>query len=290
MTDPTESLDPRLNAFRDDLADAALEGRVEAARFVEGRPAQVRMGAASLRRAPELDAPQDSQLLSGEMVTVFEEDAGEEGGWAWVQNWSDRYVGYVAALALTAETRPATHSVRVLRTPVYPEPDLKTPVIDWLSMSGQVTVAEERGRYSELADGGWVFTGHLAEAGVAAPDYVATARAFLGTPYLWGGKESLGLDCSGLVQVALHRAGLPCLRDTPHQEGDENLGQALPPDTLPEYGDLIFWKGHVAFALDAETVLHATGGPMLTVIEPLADIDARARAESGGGITVVRRL
>lgn len=288
MTDapPETPLDPRLNAFRDDLADAALEGRVEARRFVEGRPAQVAVGVAALRRRPELEAPQDTQLLSGEMVTVFE----TQDGWAWVQNWSDRYVGYVAAPALTAETRPATHSVRVLRTPVYPEPDLKTPVFDWLTMSGQAAVVGESGKYSELATGGWVFTAHLAEAGETAPDFVATARAFLGTPYLWGGKESLGLDCSGLVQVALHCAGYHCLRDTPHQEGDASLGQALPPDTTPVYGDLIFWKGHVAFALDAATVLHATGGPMLTVIEPLADIDARARAESGGGITTVRRL
>ncbi|MEX0923220.1 MAG: NlpC/P60 family protein [Rhodovibrionaceae bacterium] len=284
------SLDPRLNAFRPDLADWQLEGRVEAARFVEGTPAQVRAGVASLRRRPEDTAPQDSQLLSGEMVTVFEDNAGADGAWAWVQNWSDRYVGYVRAEALTAETAPATHSVKVLRTPVYPEPDIKTPVLDWLTMSGQTAVTGERGRFSELAGSGWVFSAHLAEGDETEPDYVATARHFLGAPYLWGGKESLGLDCSGLVQVALHRAGLRCLRDTPQQENDQSLGQALPPVTAPVYGDLIFWKGHVALALDSETVLHASGGPMLTTIEPLAAIDARARKESGSGITVVRRL
>ena len=284
------ALDPRLHAYRPDLADKELEGRVEAEAFVEGKAAQVAAGVASLRRRPAFDAPQDTQLLSGEMVTVFEETSDQGGGWAWVQNWSDRYVGYVRAEALTTETRAATHSVKVLRTPVYPEPDLKTPVLDWLTMSGQAAVVGTQDRYSELASGGWVFTAHLAEHDETEPDFVATARLFLGTPYLWGGKESLGLDCSGLIQVALHRAGLRCLRDTPHQENDESLGQALPPVTPPQYGDLIFWKGHVAIALDSETVINATGGPMLTVIEPLADIDRRARQESGQGITVIRRL
>lgn len=284
------ALDPRLNAVRPDLADKTLEGRVEAERFVEGKPAQVRVGVASLRRAPQDDAPQDTQLLSGEMVSVFEDGAGGDGNWSWVQNWSDRYVGYVRTAALTEETAPATHSVSVLRTPVYPEPDLKTPALDWLTLSGQAAVIGQRDRYSELSFGGWVFTAHLAGHDETEPDHVATARMFLGAPYLWGGKESLGLDCSGLVQVVLHRAGLRCLRDTPQQENDESLGQALPPVTPPQYGDLVFWKGHVAIALDAETVINATGGPMLTVIEPLAAIDARAKAESGQGITVVRRL
>ncbi len=290
MTAPADNLDPRLNAVRPDLADKALEGRVAAARFVEGRPAQLRVGVAPLRRRPEDSAPQDTQLLSGETVAVFEEKESGGDTWAWVQNRRDGYVGYLKAAALSAEVHPVTHWLKVLRSPVYPAPDIKTPPRDWLSLSGQVAVVGTQDRFSEIASGGWVYSAHLAEAGQTEPDHVATARRFLGVPYFWGGKESLGIDCSGLVQVALHCAGLACLRDTGQQENDASLGQALPPDTTPEYGDLIFWKGHVALALDATTVLHATGGPMLTVIEPLKDIDARARAESGAGITVVRRL
>lgn len=282
MTD----LDPRLNAYRPDLADQALKGQVEAERFVEAVPKMVKYGVVTLKRGASDDARQDTQLLSGERVRVFE----EKDGWAWVQNEKDRYVGYVKADALTGKLEAATHQVKVLRTQVYPTPDLKEPPLDWLTFSGEVTVTGERNGYLELATGGWVFAKHLAELGDWQSDYVASARLFLGAPYAWGGKESLGLDCSGLVQVTLHRAGLACLRDTGHQMNDADFGTALPPDTPPSYGDLIYWKGHVVIALDKTTVINATGGPMLTVIEPLADIDARARAESGAGIQVIRRL
>ena len=279
-------LDPRLNAYRPDLADERLKGQVEAERFVKGRTKMVRYGVVTLKRGASDASRQDTQLLSGERVLVFE----EKDGWAWLQNERDGYVGYLKADALSDELHESTHQVKVLRTQVYPTPDLKEPPLDWLTFSGEVAVTGEQNGYFEIATGGWVFAKHLAELGDWKRDHVESARLFLGTPYAWGGKESLGLDCSGLVQVALHRAGMRCLRDTSHQMHDDEFAQALPPDTTPQYGDIIYWKGHVVIALDETTVINATGGPMLTVIEPLADIDARATAESGEGVQVIRRL
>ena len=151
-------------------------------------------------------------------------------------------------------------------------------------------------RYSEIAmpggGTGWVYAAHLAEAGDTAPDFVATAHMFLGVPYLWGGRSSLGLDCSALVQLCLARAGLACPRDTYVQEA--GLGAPIAwqaGKTRLGRGDLVFFPGHVAIALNKTEVLHSNAGAMLTVIEPLADLVARVEAESGGrGITAVRRL
>ncbi len=202
-------LNPRLNAYRPDLAAATLEGRVAAERFTAGRPAQVARGTAALRRAPAADAPQDTQLLSGEEVTVFD----EADGWSWVQNRTDGYVGYVVGTALGAEISATTHSVKVPRSFLFPGPDLKLPPLDALTMTGRVAVTGTEGGYSEVAFGGqrgWVYSRHLVPEGKVEPDFVATALRFLGVPYLWGGKASDGLDCSGLVQVALVRAGIPC--------------------------------------------------------------------------------
>ncbi len=284
-------LDPRLNAYRPDLADAALEGRVEAARFVTGRPGQVRCGVAALRRRPEPDAPQDTQLLSGEAVTVFD----EAGGWAWVQNRTDGYVGYVESAALGAESGAPTHSVKVPRSFLFPGPDLKLPPRDALTMTGRVAVTDTDGAYSQVAFGGqqgWVYSRHLAPLGDVEPDFVATALQFLGVPYLWGGKESGGLDCSGLVQVALARAGIPCPRDSGMQA--ESLGAAVdwkPGGTGLQRGDLISFPGHCAIALDATDVVNANAHAMMVSIEPLAELVARVEEESGGiGITAVRRL
>jgi len=284
-------LDPRLHAFRPDLADAALDGRVAAARFVAGWPAQVARGVAALRRRPEATAPQDTQLLSGEAVRVFDTAAA----WAWVQNDADGYVGYIAVDALSDTVVPATHVVTALRSFLFPAPDLKTPPLDALTMTGAVAVVgeAEKGflpvRIGECE--GWVYGRHLAPPSRTAPDYVETALRFLGVPYLWGGKDSLGLDCSGLIQVVMRHAGLPCPRDTDMQAA--GLGRVVaegPPAGPLRRGDAIFFPGHVALALDESHVVHANAWQMAVGIEPLAAVEDRVKVESGGtGITLVRR-
>ncbi len=286
-------LDPRLNAYRPDIAAESLKGRVEAARFVAGRPAQVVRGVAALRRRPGAGEPLDSQLLSGEVVTVYD----QADGWSWVQNASDGYVGYVESAGLGAEARATTHSVAVPGSFLYPTPDLKAPPRDRLTMTGRVAVVDGRGAFSKVALGapwqdGWVYSRHLAPDGEVAPDYVETALRFLGVPYLWGGKASDGLDCSGLIQVVVARAGIACPRDADMQA--ESLGRAMPWEpgrTALERGDLIYFPGHCAIALDAERVVNANAHAMLVSVEPLEDVEDRVKAETGGtGVTAVRRL
>ncbi len=279
MTD----LDPRLNPFRDDLAAAYLKDRVRAARFAEGERRQVVRGILDLRRGPRDDAPLDSQLLHGEAVNVYD----QAEGWAWVQSAGDGYVGYVAADGLSERVAAPTHSLAALRSYLFAEPDFKSPTLDLRSMASPLAVVEEREGFARLAGGGWVFGGHLAPLGETVADYVETARAFLGTPYLWGGRSSVGLDCSALVQIALARAGVFALRDTHMQE--ENLGEALDGKDGIACGDLVFFPEHVAIALDPETVIHATALHMAVAVEPLAQLEARAQAVYGQGITAVRR-
>lgn len=281
----SEAPDTRLNAYRDDLADARLQGRVEARHWSPGRLAQVSAGIVPLHRRPELSAPLDSQLLSGEVVRVFETRAG----WSWVQNQADGYVGYCRSFHLASQVRAPTHRVTALSTPVFPEPTIKAPATERLSFWGTIAAVGEQGRFLERADGGWIFAGHLAEAGWRAPDWIATAHRFLGLPYIWGGRSGLGVDCSGLVQLALAAAGRPVPRDSDQQAASDALGRSLPTDTSPERGDLVFWKGHVAIALGEGAALNATAFPLMTVIEPLAGLHARACQDSPEGIVALRR-
>lgn len=277
-------LDHRLHAYRSDLADATLKGQVEAKEFVTGRPAQVAAGIVALRRYPGEGEPQDSELLFGEHLTVFE----EKDGWAWVQNSRDQYVGYVRDEALTALVTEPTHWVSALRTYVYPAPDIKRPPLELLSMGSQVRAVKEEARFIQIQNGGWVFTPHLSPVDQHEEDPVEVARRFLGTPYYWGGRTSVGIDCSGLIQVALAACGFSILRDTDMQEA--TVGESVPLTDI-RYGDIVFWPGHVAFALDDTTALHATAHTMDVTIEPLADITRRVEQESGGtGITAVKRL
>ncbi|WJI38144.1 MULTISPECIES: NlpC/P60 family protein [Mesorhizobium] len=275
--------DARLHAFRSDLADARLKGEVTADRFVAGRPARITASVADLRKAPRPDAGINTQLLFGDDVLVFE----DREGWAWVQAERDGYVGYVADMMLGGRDRAPTHIVSVPRTFLYPGPDLRFPIAGQLSMGSTVTVtgaAETRGtHYAVLPSGEAVISGHLRPIGERVSDYVSVAEMFLGTPYLWGGVSGFGIDCSGLVQLAMRMAGKNVLRDSDMQAA--SIGEPLDPGadfSGLRRGDLVFWKGHVAVMTDAETMIHANGHTMLVSREGLKDAIARIGYLYGG--------
>ncbi|MEG9529744.1 MAG: NlpC/P60 family protein, partial [Hyphomicrobiales bacterium] len=272
----TETLDPRLTPARADLADLRLHGRVTAARYVAAVSRRVTAPAAPLRRAPSDTAGLDTEALLGDAVDVYD----EADGFAFVQLVRDGYVGYLPAASLGPAAPEPTHRVTALRTFLYPEPDLKRPVRAHLSLGARLVVTGETDAYLETP-GGFVFARHCAPVTAYAPDYAATAARLLGTPYLWGGRTSLGLDCSGLVQLCLDAAGLPCPRDADMQERD--LGHALPRDHANlRRGDFVFWRGHVGLMLDSETLIHANGHHMAVAAEPLAEAVARIQGNSFG--------
>lgn len=267
----SEKLDRRSHATRSDLADIRLKGRVEADRFAEGAPGEVIVPVASVRPRPDSRCSMDTEALYGEVLTVFD----RSDGWAWVQLSADGYVGYVREEAISEGAGTATHVVSVPRSFVYPGPDLRFPFQAALSMGSRVKVtgtAETRGtQYALLDGGGGMIAAHLRPVGVAAvEDAVSIAARFLETPYLWGGRSGFGIDCSGLVQMALAMTGRPAPRDSDQQA--ESLGIAIDPDRDGlQRGDLVFWKGHVGFLEDPETLLHASGGTMYVTREPLRD-------------------
>lgn len=283
MTD-TEKLDPRVHPYRDDLAASYLRGRVNAARFIDGVPCQIRSGFAAVKEEPSFEARQSTELLFGEAFTVLD----ERDGWAWGQNGTDGYVGWLRVEALDADLTVPTHKISALRTFVQPEPDLKLPFLDVLSMGARVVVTDEQGDWRQIDGGGWVHARHLAPVAQDAPDFVAVAERFAGTPYLWGGRTSIGIDCSGLVQLALLAGGVHCPRDSDQQAAA--IGTLVSADgTGVQYqrGDLVFFPGHVGIMTDAVTLLHANAFHMQVVAEPLADVVARAGAK---GINAVKRL
>lgn len=267
-----EKLDRRLHAFRPDLADEKLKGRVDAARFIEGVPARVTAPVANLHAGPDKDAAVDTQLLFGEDVEVFD----QAEGWAWVQSTVDGYVGYVPDEQIGQREADATHLVAVPRSFVYPEAELKKPQLAAHSMGARLRVdgeEEKRGTlYAVLSDGSAMIARHLVPVGLFAQDYVSVAETFLHTPYLWGGRSGFGIDCSGLVQLSLQMAGRNCPRDADMQE--QGLGDPVSRTEL-QRGDLVFWKGHVAIMMDETTIIHANGNTMSVAIEPLEQAIAR---------------
>lgn len=279
------SFDPRVTPARPDLAALHLQGKVEAARFVEGTLQQVLVPTATAFATPRPDAAIVSEALYGERVTVYE-TTGE--GWAWGQMQADGYMGWFSANAFGPVGKPATHRVTALRSFIFLTPDIKHAPAAWLSFASRIAVNGTQGQFV-TTDAGFIPARHVAPLAQTEPDFVATARRFLGTPYLWGGRSSTGLDCSGLVQLALQAAGHACPRDSDMQA---LLGAPVPfagDLAALRHGDLVCWNGHVGFVSDNGRLLHANAFHMAVVEEPLADAVARIK-KNGLEIFTVRRL
>ncbi len=269
------TLDPRTNAFRPDLADVALRPFVEAKKFVEPTLHQCVRGVVPLWSEPRPDAPRVSEIRYGEFLDVFEI---RKDGIAWVQNRNDRYVGYIQAKGALNQTIAAMmNRISALTTYVYAAPDLKAPVLDRLTLGSFVSLDGEAGDFYPLATGGFVFKKHVAPTDeVQCPDYVFTAGQLLNVPYLWGGRTPLGVDCSGLVQLALDVAGIDAPRDSDQQR--ELFGFPLPAhwrDVPWKRGDLVFFENHVGIMTGPDHMIHADPFSMRVTVEPLAHVVSR---------------
>lgn len=274
--------DSRTTLARPDLAARDLEGVTAAAAYADPTARVCAVAATPLRRDANLEAEQLDQLLFGERFEVLE----ERDGFAWGQATRDGYVGFVERAHLAAPFEPPTHRVAALRTYGFAQPSIKSRALGPYSQGALVTVEAREGRFAKAQGSGWFVEAHLAPIGVFAGDPVAVAEQYLGAPYLWGGRESLGLDCSGLVQQALFAVGKACPRDTDQQE---TLGAAVTRDELRR-GDLVFWKGHVAIMLDEARILHANAFHMAVAVEPLQVTIDRYVTGGVGEPTAYRRV
>lgn len=281
MSDGGASPDPRLTLARPDLAAARLEGIVAAGRYASPRAMAVAAPVAPIHRAADPSSERIDELVYGEVFEALE----AEGEWLWGQARRDGYVGFLPAAALAPLGEAPTHRIAAIRTYAFAEPSMKAAARGPFSLNALVRVEAEENGFSRAADGGWFFTGHLAPVGTFEPDPAAVAERFGGAPYLWGGRTSVGLDCSGLIQQALYACGRAFPRDADLQlaQGRDVGGEAL------IRGDLAGWRGHIGMILDGSRLIHANSHHMAVAIEPLDAAIERMEA-AGCGPTMFRRI
>jgi hypothetical protein len=273
-------LDARVNAFRADIADVALAGTLFAPHYA-APIVRMASSATMMRKAARHDAEAVSQLLPGENFAILD----LSGGWAWGYSLHDHYVGYVAT-DLIGDAVEASHRVTARLALLFADPSIKAPAIGTLPFGARIS-GVMAGDFLQTAQG-YLHHRHVAPIGEPASDPVAVAEGFVGMPYLWGGRGADGIDCSGLVQVALAACGIAAPRDTDLQR--DALGSPLPGDAQLRRGDIISFPGHVGLMVDETNLLHANAHWMSVVVEPLADVVARLEPHHDRPILGRRRL
>ena len=250
----TAPFDRRLTPARADLAADHLRGLVDAPRYAKDRRSGLSPQARRSGAPPTRARRWKPRRSTAKPSTVFD----ESGGWAWAQLDRDGYVGYLPAAALGAPASRRIGSQRCAPTPIPGPASSSRRAWRYRSARGLRSWAARaisRSRKTDCISG----SRHLAETGSREPDYVAVAERFLETPYLWGGRTSEGIDCSGLVQTALVAAGVAAPRDSDMQEAA--LGEPIAIDDQPlARGDLVFWKGHVGVMRDPRRCCTPTAG------------------------------
>jgi cell wall-associated NlpC family hydrolase len=275
------ALDRRVHAARGDLADLALAGTLFSAHYARAVPLTCVAAGVPLLAAATPTAEAVSELLRGEAFHALDVTTD----WAWGFCGHDGYVGYVRRDALDTLETP-THRISAKVAPLFSAPDIKSPIADYWP-AGALVSGEAQGDFLACAEG-YVHLRHVEPTDAAPGDWVATAQLYVGMPYVWGGRGHRGIDCSGLVQIALGRAGIAVPRDTDLQ--CEGIGSPVDSDAALQRGDLIFFPGHVGIITDARTLLHANAHWMAVVEEPLADVVARLSVAHVQPIIARRRI
>ncbi|MGB7404503.1 MAG: C40 family peptidase [Pacificimonas sp.] len=262
---------------------------MEARRFERPQPHRLDgLHAEMMRDAPIRSATAVSELLPGERFDVV--DIAE--GWAWGFSAHDHYVGYVDAANLVTDAPARTHRINAPTALCFSRPDIKSDVAHLLPMAAEIAAETYDDEFLRLGNGTFVHHRHAKAFDVREDDPVRVAQAFRGTPYRWGGRRRAGIDCSGLIQMALGACGVTAPRDSDMQAAE--LGQPL--DIGPweneslKRGDLVFFPGHVGIMVDADRLLHANAHWMTTLVEPLGDVVDRLTPAHAEPITTIRRL
>jgi cell wall-associated NlpC family hydrolase len=249
-------------------------------------------GGAALHEEPSPTGVLETQLLYGEELAIH----GEVGDWwdASMAFGEFAHRGFVARAALAAATGPQpTHRVWERWTPLRSIPRLKAVVLERLSLGSLVAVLDEAEDHYKVWPHGWVFKTHVRPLSHREPDFVASIRGFEHTPFVWGGRSSFGMDCSGMIQLALALAGLPAPRamtDMMEHLGRPVMGTGDTPGRGHRAGDFLFYSGHCGMFVDAEHVINSNGKAGRVQVEPLDALHRRMTEVRGYTFAGTRRL
>ncbi len=240
----------------------------------------VKSAVAGIHRIPGFEHEVVTQALLWEKLTVLD----QKNHWIFVQQW-DGYQGwihqsyitdcpqFVSDITLTLTDRltalyvqPNESQAQVMDVPM----GVVLPVTGWRSGNAELWMEVQ------LPDGirAWLKPGRIPSELSVRERLKLLAVSMLGVPYQWGGKSSLGCDCSGFLQTIFKTCGVELPRDAERQY--ELLKEFTIPQNSVQPGDLAFFRSsdgysHIGMMLDSHHIIHSSGFVRISSLDSRQD-------------------
>lgn len=234
---------------------------------------QIYKSSSPIFNEPNKSSSIETEALFGEKVKII----NKKRDWEYCELLTDNYLGWIKTADL-GENYFTTHRVLVSRTFAYSEPNIKSRPINYFSMGSKIKCKIFNKNWHKVSLNKndkfetFIQTKDVVKKSHKVKDWVSSIEILKNTPYKWGGRDTIGLDCSSLIQLGLqtHRYKFP------RNSSDQRKSCCKNVDINDiSRGHLIFWDGHVGVMVDKKNILHANAHFMKVVIEPLKEVIKR---------------
>lgn len=228
-----------------------------------------------MKAKPSRLAPLETECLFGEKIEILDKNLS----WVYCRLVSDKYYGWIKKETIGLLEEP-THRVISIRTFLFTHKSEKSTCLHYLSLGSKLNVKKIENNWAEVIlpnahnnETAYVPSKHIVPINSRIDDWVSIAESLTGTPYKWGGRDTIGIDCSALLQLAYETYGQIIPRNSIDQ-------LQLPKKKVTDIkklkrGFVIFWVGHVGIMTNELNCIHANAYHMCTVVEPLRNIIGR---------------
>ena len=214
---------------------------------------------ANIYARPNSKSEVTSQILYGEKFKII----NKKKNWLKIKTSYDKYIGFLKSKKFNTNFKPS-YKVFKLKTKIYKKVEKKfVSSKDYLYCASRISPKRFNYNLVEFEKNKWIKKNDLKPVDYYEKNFNKFLKSFLNVKYLWGGKTSVGIDCSALVQMYFFFNNIYFPRDTKDQF---KFLRKIKNRKMYKIKNLMYWKGHVAITLNKDLLIHAYGPKKKVVI------------------------